>query len=148
MGIVAHGPFHKQHLTAAALELLDEQDLMDIVACEAIGCGDEDGVEGGEADLVTQLVQTRPIEMSPTHAVVAIDVLVIEHPALLGCVGAQAGQLLVDGLRLGLPTGRDPRVECNAHLQPPVVATQWSRSPTGPAGNTPGPSDAERGPGS
>jgi hypothetical protein len=62
MRVLAHGAIHKCHLTAAFFELLNEQQLVDILASQAIGSGDDHQIKVGQSDLITQAVKARSLQ--------------------------------------------------------------------------------------
>jgi hypothetical protein len=119
VGILAHGPIQKLHLAAVAAQLVDEQHLVDVVAGQPVGRGDQHQVKLGHRRVVPQAVQTRPAQAGAAVAVIAVDVPLLQCPAVFGDRHPQPIKLLLDGLRLGLAGGRDPRVHRDAHQAPP-----------------------------
>src|SRR3954453_3448129 len=152
--VVAHGPVQELGGTTGARPLLQEHHLMDVVAREAVGRGDEHAVDLAALDGVAQAVKPRSGPRSTAVAVVAERVGRIERPALGGVradVGGQAPELLLNGLALDLVTGRDTAVDRYAHGRPPAgsaapaalrPARAGSRPPTAGGAGRPGPSAA------
>jgi hypothetical protein len=93
---------------------------MNVVASQSIRCSQQHEVEGAKGGLVTQMVEARALEFGATIAIVAEDVFFGQTPvSVSGDGSAQAVKLLVDRMRLLLPAGRDPGIECDAHGRPP-----------------------------
>src|SRR3954451_1826698 len=92
------------------LQLLDEQDLMDIVARQPIRRGDQDPVQTRTRRSIAQAVQARTPEARAAVAIVAEDVLRRQNPALRRGMSTQAIELLLSGLRLDLALGRNPSI--------------------------------------
>jgi hypothetical protein len=85
----------EHHLAAGATELLQEQDLVGVLARQPVG-----GQHGDDPDgAVAQRVQAGAVEARAAVALVAEDVLLGEGVAVVGGPGAQGGKLAVDGLR-------------------------------------------------
>lgn len=129
--------------TAGTLELLKEQDLMDILAGQAIRRGDDHLLELACGDPLTQPVEAWSCERGAAEPVVAKDVLGLPTPALGGTLGLDALQLLGDSLGLDLLIGRHPDVLGYAHNAPPLGSSpgRWA-APTGGEVDRPGPSAA------
>ena len=117
--VVGERPVGELDPAAAALQLLQKQDLVDGVAGQPVGVGDEDAVELGRRGEVAELVEAGATQRRPGVPVVAEDVVILERPLALRDAAAQAVELLVDGLRLGLALGRDPGVDRGSHRHPP-----------------------------
>jgi hypothetical protein len=77
VGIVTHRPIQKLHLAAVPAQLVDEQHLMDVVAGQPVGCGDQHQVELGQCSMVPQPVQARSAQAGTAVAVIAVDVLLV-----------------------------------------------------------------------
>jgi hypothetical protein len=92
-------------------ELVQQQHLVDVVAGQPVGGGDHDQVELGQRRVITQAVQAWSAQAGAAVAVIAVDMLLVQHPAVLGDRRAQPVKLLLDGLRLGLTGSRDPRID-------------------------------------
>jgi len=88
---------------------------MHIVARQPIRRGDQNGIEGRLGRLIPEVIEPRAIETGATKAVITVDMLLREGPAVLLGKAVQAGELLLDRLRLGLASGRHPRIDCDTH---------------------------------
>src|SRR6266496_444843 len=116
MRVITHRSIQKLDLAAAPFQFVDQQHLMDIVARQAIGCSDQEQLEGGKRSAITQAIQTRPVEFGPTISIITVNVLVGQMPVrLLGHMCPQAVKLLVDRLGLLLAAGRDAGIQCDFH---------------------------------
>lgn len=121
--------------TATALQLLQHDHLVDVVARQPVRCRHEDQVEGGVGRLIAQGIQPGAVELGPAAAVVTKDVLLRYAPArLLGDKGLQTAHLLLDGLSLLLALGRDSDVERDAHPSAPLALVRWSQPSAGGVG--------------
>jgi hypothetical protein len=120
VGILAHGPLQELDRTAVLLKFLNKEHLVHIFAGQPIWCGHHDPVKLRQAGSVTQLVKSGTIQARPTVARIAKHSTFLHTLPLLLNVAAQAGELLVDRLGLGLPGGRDPGVQRDPHQRPPV----------------------------
>ena len=115
MRLLGHWTIQKLHLTAVLLQFLDQQDLVDVVAGQAIRVGDVQPVEGRQRGPVAEPVESRAAQAGAAVAVVAEDVVVGQPLAPPGDVGPQPLNLLLDGLGLSLSLGRDADVDRAAH---------------------------------
>jgi hypothetical protein len=115
MRIAAHRPIEEVDHRPVLLQLLDQQHLMHVVARQPIRRGDQDPVQTRARRGIAQAVQARTPEARTTVAVVAEDVLRRQGPALRRGMSAQAVELLLSGLRLGLALGRDPSIRGYLH---------------------------------
>src|SRR5262245_6398350 len=107
MWVVTHRSIQKLDLAAALSEFIDKQHLVDIVARQAVGGGDQHALEGRKGSAVAQAIQTGTIELGATKPIIAIDVLFGQMPVLLLCdMDTQTVELLVNRLGLLLATGR------------------------------------------
>ena len=142
MWVITHWSITKAHLAAAPFQFLDQQHLMDIFARQSIGRGDQDGIEGRLGCSIAEAIEPRAIQTGATKAVISLDMLVREGPALLLSQAGQARELLFDRLGLGLASCRDPRIDCDTHELPPAgwcYSTGW---PPGAGVDRPDPSAA------
>src|SRR6266536_5764945 len=120
------------------------------VAGQPVRLGHHDHVQLGQRGVVTQPVQTRPTQTGAAVAIVTVDMLVIQDPATLTHGGTQPLKLLLDGLRLGLAAGGDPRIHPRAHQAPPVALApppgrrRAAPSPSAPAAGRPDPNGGRR----
>jgi hypothetical protein len=58
--VLAHGAVEKPHLAAVALQLRQQQDLMDVVARQPVRRGDQHQIEAAGGGTVAQAIETRP----------------------------------------------------------------------------------------
>ena len=120
MRSITHGPLDKLDTAATLGEFIDQEHLMHIVPCSAIGRRHQHTFTGGHRCPVAESVKTGTLERGATVAVIAIDVLVCNMPIRLERhVGVQAAELLLNRLMLLLTTGRDTHVESDFHGIPP-----------------------------
>ena len=73
--VVGEGAIDELHFATVALQFLQEQDLMHVVASQSIGIGDQDAIEFGESGEVAEPVESRSSKRSAGIAVVAEDVV-------------------------------------------------------------------------
>jgi len=139
VGIVAGRPIDERYADAPALQLLQDDHLVHVVARQPVRRGDEDQVERRSGRLVPQRVKAGPDEFSAAKPVVAEDVCLVDLPPVAGGhVAAQLRDLLLDRLRLLLPLRRHPDVERYSHRRFPPVAPL---TPSAGGVGTPDPSD-------
>ena len=120
MRIITHGALDKLDTAATLGEFIDQEHLMHIVPCEAIGRSHQHAFKGGHRCPVSESVKTGTLERGAAVAVLAIDVLVCNMPIRLERhVGVQAAEVLLNRLMLLLTTGRDTHVESDFHGIPP-----------------------------
>jgi hypothetical protein len=111
--VLAHRAVQELDPTAMLLECFEEENLADIVPGEAVWVGHQDFLELGRRDMVAQSIQTGPVEGVAAVAVVAEEVGLRQVPPLGGEVGAQALDLLINGL--GLQPSRDADIDRYLH---------------------------------
>ena len=111
--IPAHRPVEELDFGPVPLQLLHKQNLMDVVAGQAIGRGDQDAIDPSAGDGIAQPVETRALQDSAAIAVIAKDVLGGEIPVLGENIGPQPLELLLSRLALGLALGRNTNVDGN-----------------------------------
>ena len=128
--VLGHRPVEELDAAAVPLQLLEEENLVDVVAGQPVGVGDEDAVVPGQGGLVPQPVQAGPPQGCAGVAVVPEDVLLRDLPTPAGGQLPQPIELLVDCLGLGLALGRDADVHGGTHRSPP----SGSDGPALPAG--------------
>ncbi len=126
--ILAHRPVKEFNRCAVSLQLLDQQHLVHVVACQPVRRGDQDAIQPGTRGDVAQAVQAGTPQAGAAVAVVTKNVLRREVPAACRGMGAQAVELLLNGLRLGLAPARDPGIGGYLHDGSPP------RRPTEPPG--------------
>src|SRR6266498_2085425 len=135
---------------AAPSQLIDQQHLVDVVAGQPVRRDHQDHVQVGQRGVVAQPVQARTAKAGAAVAVVTVDMLLIQDPATLTHRSTQPLKLLLDGLRLGLAAGGDPRIHPHAHQAPPVASApppgrrRAAPSPSAPAAGRPGPNGGRR----
>jgi hypothetical protein len=101
MGVITHRPIQKLHLAPMLGEFFEEHHLMDIVARQSIWGGEEDPLERAQGGAIAQPVQTRPIELGATIAIIPVDVFVRQMPVgLHHDMLSQASELLFNRLLL------------------------------------------------
>ena len=91
MRIITHGPLDKLDPTATLGEFIDQEHLMHIVACQAIGRGDQHTFKGGHGRPVAEAIETGTLECGTAVAVIAIDVLVGDMPIRVASPRRRAG---------------------------------------------------------
>jgi hypothetical protein len=138
--ITADRPVQELHLAAEALQFLQEDHQLDIVARQAVGIGDQHPLDLAGPHRVAQPVQTRPVQRRPAVALVPEDILAREFPAVGGKPRPQSVKLLLNGLGLGLSQGRDTHVDNRPHGSPPELGGRWRFPPRAPRPWRPDPS--------
>jgi hypothetical protein len=123
--VLADGPMDEQRLAPGTLELLQQQDLVHVLARQAVGAEHDDATNIAVLRGIAQAVQTWPIQASTAVALVLEDVLIANRVALSFDPGSQHSQLALDGLFPFLALRRDACVD--RHLHQP--APNWARSP-------------------
>ena len=148
--VAAHGPVQEHHLRPVLLQLLDQKHLVHVVARQPIWSRDQDPIQPGSRSGIAQAIKAGAFEAGPAIAVVPEDTIPGHAPALPLGMGAEAIELLVRGLGLGLALGRDPGVDGYVHGDSPPIGASESRfrgrpdprrASTGAAGR-PGPTAA------
>ncbi len=122
VGIIGNGMVQEHYLTTRAAELLQQKDLIGILARQPVWTEHHHDVDGGITDGIPQAVQPRPVQPGAAVALVAAHVRVGQGMTLSCDPGLQGGELAVDGLLALLALGRDPAVEGNAHGSSPGIA--------------------------
>jgi hypothetical protein len=89
---------HKQHRTAMTRELLQQQILMNIVACQAIRREDHELIVASLPDGITQGIQTRAFQSLTTRAAVGVNIARLIRVAFLLSLVIQGRQLAIDAL--------------------------------------------------
>ncbi len=132
LGCLDSGGAHEYHLDPRAGELLEQQDLIGILAAEPIGAVHEEGVQLSLGRQVAHALQARPHERRPTPASVLVDPAVRNQIAVLGGVRAQRARLAGDRVLLFLPVRRDPSVDRGGFHGTPLLldrhcpAAEWA----------------------
>ena len=117
--IVGQRPVGELDLTAVALQLLHQQHLVDVVAGQPLGVGNQDAVELGQRGEVAELVEAGSPERRAGVTVVAEDVLVGQLPQPVPGDALEPLKLLIDRLGLGLALRRDSNVDRDSHPHTP-----------------------------
>jgi hypothetical protein len=105
VGIVAHGTVEEFDMAASPFELLQQEHLVDIVARQTVGCGQDDLVTLRGRHRIAQGIQPWSVQDRAAHAVVPKDQLLVHFSGVLGAPRSQASELLFTGLLLGLSLG-------------------------------------------
>jgi hypothetical protein len=102
MRILTHRSIEKQDLTPLLLPFLKEKHLMDVIACKSIRGGHEDKINLCLSNCIAEMIKPWAFEDRSAVAIVTIDVLLENWPALLLAMLLKSFQLLLDRLRLDL----------------------------------------------
>src|SRR4029453_1812652 len=127
------GRTHEPHFDAGAGELLEQQDLIGILAAEPIGAVHEEAVDLPLGRQVAHALQARPDERRPTPALVLVHPAVRNQVAVLGGVRAQGAGLTRDRLLLFLPVRRDRGVDCGGLHAIPLLSDRHCPAAAWPA---------------
>jgi hypothetical protein len=101
-------------------ECIDQEPLRHLGPCAALGRSHQHACKGGHRGPVSESVKPGTLERGATGAVIAIEGLVGNRPIRVERHGGvQAAAWLLNRLRLGLTTGRDPHGESDFHGIPP-----------------------------
>ena len=104
--VLTHRPLQELDLTASLREFVHEEHLTHIVAGQPIGGREQDPLKGGQGGPIPQPIQAGTVELAPTIAVIAVDVVLGQMPIRLGRhIRAQPAQLLFNRLCLLLTGG-------------------------------------------
>src|SRR5262249_15001893 len=142
------GTVEELHNTPEALQLLEQEHLVHILARQAIRGGDEDALHLGGRDRIPKRIQAGTAEGRGAGAVVTKHQALGRRPcsALLD-PSAETVELLVNGLGVGLALARDAGIQSDRHGCPPVLTLAGSvptGEPTAVRADTTGPSAAVR----
>ena len=94
LGIVGDGAVEEDDLAAGLAELLQEQDLVGVLAGEPVGAEDGDDVEVPAERRVAQAVQAGPVETGAGVALIGVDVILREFMRVRrrpACGGRRSG---------------------------------------------------------
>ena len=114
-GVIGDGAVEERDGAAGAAELLQEQDLVGVLAGQAVGGEDAEDLDLAVAHAIAQGVEAGPVEAGAAAALVPEHVVVVQVVTLGLGPGAQGGELAVDGLLALLALGRDASVDGGAH---------------------------------
>ena len=87
MGVLTHRAIHKFHLTPTFFELLNEHQLVDILAGQPIGSSDDHQVKVGQGNLIAQAVKTRSLQTRSTVSVITKHMLILPFPSMHSTLG-------------------------------------------------------------
>ena len=136
MRVITHRAIQEFNLTAPALQFVDQQTLVDVLASQTIRGRDQNQLKRAQRRMIAQMIQARAIQRGPAITVIAVDVLLSQMPLRLSRnLDTQTAQLLFNRLRLLLATGRDPNVQGDLHGNPPeggMVQVQHLRDSPSP----------------
>jgi hypothetical protein len=115
VGIIREGMLQKDHFTAHAAELFEQQDLVGILAGEPVGTPNGYQGKGSLVSRITEAVEGWAVQTGPTPPLITIDVVRVHLMALLRDPGAEGTELTGDGLLAFLTPGGDAGIEGNMH---------------------------------
>jgi hypothetical protein len=142
LGVLAHRLIEKGALAAIAFELLKQDHVMHIVAGESIRTGDQHALDAPLAELVSQSIQSRPVQGRATLAIITEDILGMQLLPFAFKREPKSLDLLVNGLGQGLTIGRHADIDDTGHTSPPMVReeqwTGWERRAAGSDGSIAG----------
>ena len=104
--VIGEGLVEEDHLDAEAFELFENQDLIRVLACEAIRTQDKRRLERVGLGPVAQPVQTRPVQPCPAVSVVDADIGLHDVVVLLMSPAGERIQLRCDRALPFLPLRR------------------------------------------
>ena len=137
------GPFGELYPTAASLQFFEEQYLVDVLASESVRSGDQDHLELGHRRRVAQGVEAGAVQARAAVALIEVDALPVEGPALPLRVPLKPCDLLIGFQGPRLARGGHPGIDRRAHQSPPPSGFP-SRPPIGGGAGRPDPSDGWR----
>ena len=97
---MAHWSVEDLDFGPLALQLLHDQELMDVVADQAVGRSDQDAIDLSAGNSIAQSIQTRALHDPTAVAIIAKHVLGSEIPVLCENIGPQPIELLLGQLAL------------------------------------------------
>jgi hypothetical protein len=118
----------EDHLDPEAIELLEDEHEVGVLAGEPIRSMDEHGIEGPGESAVPDPVQPRTGQRGSTHAFIDTDVVLGHGVVSFLGVREESRELGVDRAALPIVLRGDPRVDRNSHL-PSLLS--WERRGTG-----------------
>jgi len=118
--VITHGALDTFDPTATLGAFIDQEHLMDIVACSTIRGGDQDTCKGSHGHPVAEAIETGAVQFGSALTVITVDVLVGHRPiGVRRDVIAQTTALLCNRLVLLLTSRCNPGVESDFHGAPP-----------------------------
>jgi hypothetical protein len=131
LGGVGNGAIDEDDLHPQAMKVLNEHELMSMVAGEAVRRQHEHLIDRTQHGPIPQGIQARSGQGGPTKAVVEKDHVGIDGIAVVIALGLQTGQLGIDGAFLNLTITGHSGVEGDVlwHLiSPRLDGVPWSQS--------------------
>src|SRR4051812_18678736 len=126
MRILAHRTIQKLNFTAGAFKLFYDQHLVNEAPRRAVGAGNQYSLKAGTTHSISQLIQAGSIQTGPAVPVISEKTILRQRLSFPGQVSLQTLHLLLNGLCLRLPIGRDPNVDRGYfHWSSPFV---WVRT--------------------
>jgi hypothetical protein len=116
-----HRPIQELTPAAGALQLLQEDHQLDVVARQAIGVGDQHPLDLAGPHRIAQPVQAWAVQRCPAEPVIPEDVFACKLLTARVEMGVEPVELLLDGLSLRLTRGRDAHIDNCPHRSPPVL---------------------------
>src|SRR5438128_1980884 len=96
---------------------------MDRVASQTIRSRDHHLIKSRTPDLIPQAVKSWTPQRGSTVAIISKDMLVFPLPPMGLTMISQHLSLLLNGLRLRLPLGRDAHIDRHSHGFPPLACS-------------------------
>jgi hypothetical protein len=118
--VLAHRPIEELDPAPGGRQLLEQEHLVDVVARQPVGGGDQHHVQRARRGAVAQPLQAGALEAGAAEAVIAEEVVGRHRPALLPCPRLQPFQLLRDAVGLGLALGGHAHIDPRSHRPPPL----------------------------
>ena len=112
---------HEFDATAGLAKLLEQEHLIGVAACQAVGAVDGDDIELRRGRRIPEPVKSGAVESSPGVAGVGEDVFGAKVMSLLGDPLPKGRKLTVDRLVAFLLLGRDSCVDRYSHGRAPLV---------------------------
>ena len=125
MGVVTGRGLEEEDPDVPALELLEDEDLIGVLAGEPIGAEDHHGLEGAGFRPIAELIQPRAIQATATVAVIDTHVGAHHLVVLFPRKAVQGIQLRGDRALSLLALRRDPRIACHSHGGSPHGGRVW-----------------------
>lgn len=109
---------------------------------QPVRAGNEHSLKTGTLNPISQLVQTGSVQARPTVPIVTENMILRQCLPFSRQISLQTFHLLLDSLRLGLPVGRYPNVDCSC-FHPIFLPAGLRELPAGelwalPTGSIPG----------
>jgi hypothetical protein len=121
LGIVGDRAVEEDDLAAGLAELLQEQDLVGVLAGQPVGVEDGDDVEAPASCGVPESVKAGPVEAGAGVTLVGVDAVIGEVMSVRRRPGSEDVNLAVDRLLAFLSPGGHPGIDRRTHRSPPLV---------------------------